>query len=91
MVSIVPLCLLARQLAELLSVHTSMPISKIVPAYKEKFGRDLVITNFGFPKLIKALEALPELIEVSFSPFFKGVQAVFSFRFEELVQLVWLH
>lgn len=42
-----------------------MPINKIVPAYKEKFGRVFSVSNFGHPKLIRALEALDELIYVS--------------------------
>ena len=41
-----------------------LPINKIVPAYKEKFGCDFVVSRYGFPKLIRALEAIQDTIEV---------------------------
>ena len=52
-------------MANLLADHpTGMPINKIVPAYKEKFGRDLVVSRYGFSKLIRALEAIQDTVEV---------------------------
>ena len=52
-------------MANLLADHpTGMPINKIVPAYKEKFGCDLVVSRYGFSKLIRALEAIQDTLEV---------------------------
>ena len=56
----------ACELTELLACSSGpMPINKIVPAYKEKFGRDFVVSRYGHVKLIKALEAIPDVINVS--------------------------
>ena len=54
-------------MAELLSVQpeNSLAINKIVPTYKEKFGRDFVVSSYGYAKLIRALEAIPETLDVS--------------------------
>lgn len=55
----------AQEMANLLADHpTGMPINKIVPAYKEKFGCDLVVSRYGFSKLIRALEAIQDTVEV---------------------------
>lgn len=65
-ISLSPLCLFSCEMRELLSSHPiPMPINKIVPAYKETFGNDFSVTRYGYPKLIKLLEAVPELIDVS--------------------------
>lgn len=42
-----------------------MPISKIRPVYKEKFNRDFIVTDYGHPKLIKLLETIQDVINVS--------------------------
>lgn len=61
-----PRSIFAMDIAQLLSANPEgLLISKIVPAYKEKFGRELVVANFGYPKLIRALEAIPDVLEVS--------------------------
>jgi len=65
-VTLMPLQLFACEMAELLPLHPSpMPINKIVPSYKEHFKKDLTVQQYGFPKLIKVLEALPNVLEVS--------------------------
>lgn len=51
---------------ELLTAHPQgLPINKIVPAYKEKFGKDFNVGLYGHSKLIRALEAIPDVVEVS--------------------------
>lgn len=58
--------LFACEMADLLADHPQgLAINKIVPSYKEKFGRDLLVAQYGFPKLIRALEAIQHTIEVS--------------------------
>ena len=58
--------LFACEMADLLIDHPQgLAINKIVPSYKEKFGQDLLVAQYGFPKLIRALEAIQHTIEVS--------------------------
>ena len=53
-------------MAQLVSFHPEgLLISKVVPIYKEVFGRELVVANLGYSKLIRALESLPEILVVS--------------------------
>ena len=57
---------LACEMTELLLPHREpLPISKIRPAYEEKFKKGFIITDYGYPKLIKALEAIPDILYVS--------------------------
>ena len=57
--------LFACEMTELLLPCTDpMPISKIRPAYKEKFLKDLIVAEYGHPKLIKLLEEIPDVINV---------------------------
>ena len=66
LIQLQPQLVLAHELSLLLSGHGGqLAINQIVPAYKEMFGRNLVLSQFGFPKLIKALEAMPDTITVS--------------------------
>lgn len=66
LVQLNPIHMLTHELTLLLLDHDGqMAINQIVPEYKEKFGRMLGITQFGFPKLIRALEAMPDTIKVS--------------------------
>ena len=66
LVQLQPIHILTHEFSLLLSSHGGrLAISQIVPEYKEKFGKHPVFSNFGFPKLIKALEAMPETITVS--------------------------
>ena len=68
LVQLKPIHILRHELTLLLSDHGGqMAINQIVPEYKEKFGRMLVVTQFGFPKLIRALEAMPDTVDVSFT------------------------
>lgn len=61
-----PRCIFAMDMASLLSSHPGgLLVSAVVPAYKEKFGRELVVSDIGFPKLIRALESIPEVLDVS--------------------------
>ena len=65
-VSLHPRCVFAMDMAQLVAFHPEgLLISKVVPAYKEKFGKELVVADIGYPKLIRALESLPDVIEVS--------------------------
>ena len=58
--------MLAHELTVLLSAHGGqLAINKIVPEYKEKFGKNFNCSQFGFTKLIRALEAIPDTIKVS--------------------------
>lgn len=67
MISLTKLRLFACEMTELLlSYPGPMPISKIRPAYKEKFMKDLIVNAFGHPKLIKVLEAVTDVIDVSY-------------------------
>ena len=64
-VTLRPAKLFACEMADLLVDHPQgLAINKIVPSYKEKFGRDLLVAQYGFPKLIRALEAIQHTIEV---------------------------
>ena len=69
LISLRPTRVLACEMAELLSVQPgkSLAINKIVPTYKEMFGQDFAVSNYGFPKLIRALEAIPDTVDVSIS------------------------
>lgn len=61
-----PLRAFALEIQELLSGRPQgLPINAVVPTYKEKFGRDLLVSNLGVPKLIRALEAITDVIDVS--------------------------
>ena len=63
-----PRCVFAMDMAQLVSFHPDgLPISQVVPSYKTTFGRELVVANLGYPKLIKALESLPNILVVSMS------------------------
>lgn len=42
-----------------------MPINVIPPNFKEKFGKTFVASEYGQVKLIKALEAITDVIDVS--------------------------
>ncbi len=65
-IHLVPVRLFACKMTELLFPLTDpMPINKIVPAYVEKFKNEFNPSNYGFPKLIRALEAVQDLILVS--------------------------
>ena len=64
-VSLRPLRVFACEMVDLLTVHPDgLVISKIVPAYKEKFKKDLSVVDLGFPKLIRVLEAIEDTVEV---------------------------
>ena len=53
-------------MAQLVAFHPEgLLISKVIPEYKEKFGKDLVVADIGFSKLIRALESIPNVLEVS--------------------------
>lgn len=60
-----PVKLLTREMVVLLSSRSAgLPINMVVPTYKEVFGRDFQATHYGFPKLIRALEAIPDTVDV---------------------------
>lgn len=66
MISLKKIRLFACEFTELLvSYPGPIQLSKIRPVYKEKFKKDLIVTEYDQPKLIKVLEAIPELIDVS--------------------------
>ena len=68
LVQLQPRCIFAMDMAQLVSFHPDgLPISQVVPTYKTTFGRELVVANLGYPKLIKALESLPNILVVSIS------------------------
>ena len=65
-ISLLPIRVFACEMSELLANSPEgMPINMVVPTYKEKFGRDLMVTKYGYPKLIRALEAIQEILDVS--------------------------
>lgn len=65
-VSLHPQCVFAMDMAQLVAFHPEgLLISKVIPEYKEKFGKDLVVSDIGFSKLIRALESIPTVLEVS--------------------------
>ena len=54
-------------MARLTAAHPEgLLISKVVPEYKEMFGKELVVSNIGFPKLLRALESIPDIVEVRY-------------------------
>ena len=66
LVKLQPRCVFAMDMAQLVSFHPEgLLISKVVPIYKTTFGRELVVANLGYSKLIKALESLPNIVVVS--------------------------
>ena len=66
LVQLQPRCTFAMDMAQLVSFNPEgLLISKVVPIYKTTFGRELVVTNLGYSKLIKALESLPNILVVS--------------------------
>ena len=66
MVKLSPPVVLSHELSVLLSARGGrLAMNQIVPEYKEMFGRSLTVSQFGFPKLIKALEAMSDTITVS--------------------------
>ena len=65
-ISLMPLKLFAFEIVDLLTANPSgLPINGVVPTYKEKFGREFVIAKYGVAKLIRALEAITDVIDVS--------------------------
>jgi hypothetical protein len=59
-------------MTELLLPHTEpMPISKIRPAYTDRFQKDLRVADYGHPKLIKLLEGITDVVDVSSSVYTK--------------------
>ena len=61
-----PLTLFGYEIEDLLSAHPNgLPINAVVPTYKERFDKNFQISKYGVPKLIKALEAITDVIEVS--------------------------
>ena len=61
-----PLTLFGYEIEDLLSAHPNgLPINAVVPTYKERFGKSFQISKYGVPKLLKALEAITDVIEVS--------------------------
>ena len=65
-VELQPRCTFVMDMAQLVSFHPEgLPISKVVPIYKSVFGRELVVANLGYSKLIKALESIPNILVVS--------------------------
>ena len=68
LVQLQPRCTFAMDMAQLVSFHPEgLLISKVVPTYKDVFGRELVVADLGYPKLIRALESLPNILQVSAS------------------------
>jgi hypothetical protein len=66
LIQLQPRCIFAMDMAQLVSFHPEgLPISQVVPSYKTTFGRELVVANLGYSKLIKALESLPNILVVS--------------------------
>ena len=66
LIQLQPIHVLTHQFTLILSAHGGrLPINQIVPEYKEMFGKPPVFSNFGFTKLIKALEAMSDTIMVS--------------------------
>ena len=66
-VTLHPRCVFAMDIAQLSTAHPEgLLVSKVVPAYKEMFGRELNVTTVGFPKLLRALESIQDIIEVRF-------------------------
>lgn len=55
----------ACDMRKLLAAHPDgIEMSRIPGYYKSMFGHDLVVKNYGFNKLAKAMEAIPDVVEV---------------------------
>ena len=68
LVQLQPRCTFAMDMAQLVSFHPEgLFISQLVPIYKITLGRELVVANLGYPKLITALESLSNILVVSIS------------------------
>ena len=66
-VTLTPVRLFACEIKELLADHPDgIGINAVNPAYKAKFQSDFSVANYGFSKLIIALEAIQDVIVVSF-------------------------
>ncbi len=65
-ISLHPVRVFACEMTQLLADQPAgLAINKIVPVYKERFQREFVMARYGFPKLIRALEAIEDIVEVS--------------------------
>ena len=54
------------EMKELLSDHSEgIMFPQITSQYKAKFGKELKPSNYGFTKLVKVLEAIPDIVKVS--------------------------
>ena len=70
LVQLQPIHVLTHELTLLLAAHGGkLSINQIVPEYKEMFDKLLVISEYGFSKLIRALEAMADTVTVSLDPF----------------------
>ena len=63
--------LFACEMTEILLSSPSVPtpISKIRPLYEDKFGKTFTVSEYGHAKLIKLLETIPDVIDVSASDY----------------------
>ena len=66
-VTLHPRCVFAMDIAQLTAAHPEgLLVSGVVPAYKEMFGRELNVASIGFPKLLRALESVQDIVRVRF-------------------------
>ena len=66
LVQLHPRCVFVMDMAKLVGSNPGgLLISKVVPSYKEMFGKDLNVSHLGYNKLIRALESMPNVVEVS--------------------------
>lgn len=66
LVQLQPIHILTHEITLILSSHGGrLAINQIVPEYKEMFGRHPIFSQYGFTKLIKALETMSDTITVS--------------------------
>ena len=65
-VVLLPLRVFACEMRYLLTLHPNgLPINQVNPVYKETFKKDFDVSRYGFTKLLRTLEAIPDTVDVS--------------------------
>lgn len=62
----------SREVIDLLKNQPSciMPVSKFIPMYHHHFAKQCRVSDYGYSKLMELLEAVPHVLQVSWSHMF---------------------
>ena len=65
----------SREVVDLLkhTLQCRMSFSKFIPAYHHHFGRQCRVADYGYTKLMELFEAIPHVVQVSYSDQLAGL------------------